>query len=472
MSARTRSRSTAGRPIFSAGAMSVMRGSVPMARLQSRPDRRRCSPRLRRACGSRPRPPTGLAHMRRVMPDGEAFLVVNSSAQPVDSPARFETRRRRLYELDPANAVAVRPSTPSDSDGFPDRSDFASTLAARPSSWRPTTSSPPLAGAPAVRLGEQSVALEPTQISRSEPNVLVVDSCELEMGDKTFPREAVYAANERLWRAHGFETNGWFGVIQYRDQILAANRRMTADTGGAVTYRFELADGLPTDGDPVGGGIAGTLACLGQRPRRRSHRGRTLAGRPHPGDYRSATAFARARTRSGWRADRSTCGGRSTRSTCWATSPAGPPIPAFVLEPARPSHSVPWRAQGCPFYERAVAYQFELPARQEGVLALDEDDWGGSFLVVEQNGGIVARLWEPPYRVELDPAAGRAGHPPRGRSAEEPARAVPRAWGPAAPRLDADVVRPRSCRRTLEPGERYDLLDLGLFRPPRWLAAL
>src|SRR5207249_1918659 len=78
--------------------------------------------------------------------------------------------------------------------------------------------------------------------------ILVVDSCELEMGGKTFEREAVYAANQRLWRAHGFETNGWFGVIQYRDQILAANRRMTPDTGGAVTYRFQLADDLPTVG--------------------------------------------------------------------------------------------------------------------------------------------------------------------------------------------------------------------------------
>lgn len=88
-----------------------------------------------------------------------------------------------------------------------------------------------------------------------------------------------------------------------------------------------------------------------------------------------------------------------------------------------------------------------------------------------QNRGIVARLWKPSYRVDLDPAQGRAvilrviGLPNNLLGPwHAPGAPRRRAWmpmwyGPAVP------TGP-------QPGERYDLLDLGLFRPPRWFASI
>jgi hypothetical protein len=50
-------------------------------------------------------PETGLAHMRRVELDSEPFVVVNSSPEPLESGFEIETRRDRLYELDPSTGA-------------------------------------------------------------------------------------------------------------------------------------------------------------------------------------------------------------------------------------------------------------------------------------------------------------------------------------------------------------------------------
>ena len=119
----------------------------------------------------------------------------------------------------------------------------------------------------------------------------------------------------------------------------------------------------------------------------------------------------------------------------------------------------------------AVAYEVELPADRKGVLSLEVDEWSGSFLVVEQNGGIVARLWESPYRVELDPAQGRAvilrviGLPKNLLGPwHAPGTPRRRAWMPMWYGPDVPT--------SPQPGKRYDLLDLGLFRPPRWFTRM
>ncbi len=412
-------------------------------------------------------PATGLAHMRRVMPDAEAFLVVNSSAQPVDSPARFETRRRRLYELDPASGRCSTLDAEDDSGSRIARLRVEGRGAAV--ILATDDDLPTARRSPAGQFGRESVTLEPTKISRSEPNVLVIDSCELEMRGKFYEREAVYATNERLWRAHGFETNGWFGVIQYRDQILAANRRQTPDTGGAVTYRFQLADGLPTEGIRLAVELPELWRITvndravdltgGERWLDDHIRALAIGDCLHPGDN---TVRLEGRPFDVRR--------EIDQIYLLGDFACQPAEPGFRLEPARPLGLGSWRAQGCPFYDRAVAYQFELPADSKGVLSLDADDWSGSFLVVEQNGGIVARLWEPPYRVELDPAQGsevtlRVIGLPKNLLGPWHAPGAPRrrAWMPMW--YGADVPTDP------QPGERYDLLDLGLFQSPRWHAA-
>jgi hypothetical protein len=84
---------------------------------------------------------------------------------------------------------------------------------------------------PFLRVERGATELELEDVRRVEPNVLVVDHCEIELGGEVRKPEHVYAANAALWAAHGMETNGWMATIQYRDQILARNRTRRRSSG-------------------------------------------------------------------------------------------------------------------------------------------------------------------------------------------------------------------------------------------------
>ncbi|MCC6414782.1 MAG: hypothetical protein IT582_02605, partial [Opitutaceae bacterium] len=145
-----------------------------------------------------------------------------------------------------------------------------------------------------------------------------------------------------------------------------------------------------------------------------------------------------------------------------------PAAQGFTLAPARPLRLGPWRAQGLPFYDGEVAYRFALPrGAGHGVLELGTADWAGALIIVEQGGRRVAQLHEAPFVVPLDAADGRevvwrvVGLPknlfgPWHYPHKDPKWAGPGMWRsaeiPTAP----------------QPGKNYDLLDLGLFAPPRW----
>ena len=87
-----------------------------------------------------------------------------------------------------------------------------------------------------------------------------------------------------------------------------------------------------------------------------------------------------------------------------------------------------------------------------GNVPLGEEDWSGSFLLVELGGEVVASLWRPPYRVLVE---GKRDGP------------LARPRTPAGRGLDPDVVR--AGRPNVATVRRaYDLIDLVLFRGPRW----
>jgi hypothetical protein len=411
-------------------------------------------------------PATGLAHMRRVLPNAEAFLIVNSSANPVDSAARFDTAHQRLYELDPFTGacLAIDATRAEAALGGQLRVNARGATVVLATDDNLSVAS----RGDAFQFGQERVELDVASIRRSDPNVLVIDSCELELAGKTHEREAVYAANERLWRAHGLETNGWFGVIQYRDQVLAANRRMAATSGGAVVYRFSLAEGLETSSIRLAAelpelwkvtvnGRAVDLTA-GERWLDDHIRASNIGQLLHPGENLirlEGTPFDVRR--------------EIDQIYLLGDFSCRPVDAGFAIEPAKPLALGSWRAQGHPFYERGVEYVFTLPSSDRGVLTLSEEDWAGSFLVVEQSGQIVARLWEPPYQVALDSGRDREvtirviGLPKNLLGPWHASKAFRRrAWmtmwhGPGVPTAP-------------QPGENYDLLDLGLFNPPRWTA--
>jgi len=442
-----------------------------------------------------------LAHLRRVTETGEIFVVVNSSRDRFTGAVHLGTSRARLYRFDPLTAsivevVAKRIGAGTLEHALVLRAGGAIGLVATDDDLdvqsAGTEGEGLLAKAvrdgrgapfPVRRSGAASAQRNPTaerrgddwddgepatlqSVTRAEPNVLVVDSCRLEVGSQRGPEEAVYAANQRLWSAHGMATNGWMGVIQHRDQLLARNQSMEAGSGGVVHYRFEVRPGVATSGVRLGVEIPElwTIAVNGHTVRFDSGE-RWL-------DPHLLTVPVGERLVPGWNTVTLSLRPFDVRAEVDQIYLLGDfscpeAEQGFAIGPPRSLGLGPWRAFDHPFYDRAVSYHFDLPAASgRGKLLLGDSDWVGSYLLVDQGGRNRAQLWEKPYEVELDAADGPVvltviGLPKNLLGPwHDPVRPRRRAWTPMwfGPAIPAEP----------QPGAAYDLLDLGLFAPPRW----
>ncbi len=408
-------------------------------------------------------PGTGLAHMRRVEGDAELFIVVNSSSEPLDSGFEMETTRDRLYELDPSTGALYPLETTRGTGHLRSRL----RLGARAATvlWATDEEAPAEDRPLEFHARQGQTELESESVERIGPNVLVVDHCELQISGEVREPEHVYAANEALWAAHGMETNGWMATIQYRDQILARNETMPQGSGGTVRYRITISEDL----DPAGIRLAietpelwaakvngqSVDLTLGERWLDDHTRTTEVGALLVPGENvveLDGRPFDVRREIEGIYL----LGNFSCKES----------DPGFRLTPPQPLSLGSWRRQGHPFYDREVAYVFRLPEESSrGVLSLNDDDWHGSFLIVEQNGRVVARLWEPPYEVPIEgdgPLTLRVVGLPKNLLGpwHDPKRPRGRAWIPMWHGPDIPT--------SPQPGGRYDLLDLGLLRAPRW----
>ena len=421
----------------------------------------RVSPRLRTM-----EPTAGLAHMRRILPDSELFIIVNSSPEPVDGPVAVETGRRNVYELDPVSGVCYEMQTMRDGDSLSGHLGIKARRATL--LWATDDVVPAERRRPEVRIADEFIVLQPKTIERLGPNVLVLDHCELELDGELFDPEAVYAANNRLWRFHGMDTNGWMAVIQHRDQVLARNRTFAWDSGGIAYYKFNVSEAPGPESIRLGVEtpelwrvkvnertvdlVHGEcwlddhirIAEIGHLLRKGDNIVK-LEGRPF--DVRREIDQIYLLGEFACREDEV----------------------GFSLVPVRAMSLGSWRRQGSPFYDRTVSYTFELPMSGQGVLALGEEDWKGSLIVVEQEGKVVAQLRETPYQVHLDTNLGRSlklqvvGLPKNLLGPwHDPSRQRGRAWIP--------MWYGTGIPTKPKPGSEYDLLDLGLFTAPKWSA--
>lgn len=421
----------------------------------------RVPPRLR---FERP-PPVGLAHMRRVDEDSEIFLVVNSSSEALEGGFGIETGRGRLYELDPVTGACHQVAVGRSGDHL--QGELRLEARAATVLWA-TDEDVPAEGRPSVpRPGSGETELEIESVRRAGPNVLVVDHCELEVGGEVLGPRLVYAANAEFWAMHGMETNGWMATVQYRDQILARNKTMPPGSGGTVRYRFRVSEDL----DPTGIRLAIETPELW-----------TASVNGYSVDLSGGERWLDVHTKATDVGNLLVPGqnvieleGRpfDVRREIDAIYLLGDfscteEDPGFGFASPQPLNLGPWRQQGHPFYDREVAYDFRLPeSGVRGILSLDEEAWHGSFLLVEQNGEVVARLWEPPYEVPVEGSSGgritlRIVGLPKNLLGpwHDPKRQRGRAWIPMWYGPDVPT--------SPQPGERYDLIDLGLFKAPRW----
>ncbi len=314
-------------------------------------------------------PPAGIAHLRRRCEEGTFYLIVNSS------PADWATS---LTLPEPGPISLLDPQT-GEARAFDSRLSLSANSAvvlfidAHPTPWQA-----PAIPSPVATTGESKTA-EFLGAERLHPNIHVIDFCALDVGHDFSPPQLVYETNRIYWEKHGMETNGWANLIQYRDHVLSANRRMPSHSGGAAQYAVHISPEVDLEKIDL------CFECPDQW---------TVMVNGHPVEAGRSPAWL------DWRIARLPIGHLlhpGENSIHLVAKPFDvrqeidqiyllgdfrlrPAAQGFHLVPrSEPLHLGSWKSQGLPFYDRKVAYRFR---RSPGTarLTVSPGSWYGSVL--------------------------------------------------------------------------------------------
>ena len=92
-----------------------------------------------------------------------------------------------------------------------------------------------------TEVNEECVCLELLSIHPSEPNVLMLDYCDVTTGKDTIRKVHHTHANVAIAQAHGFPRPVWDGAIQFKRTILDRDQ-FGQDTGFTAEFFFDVAD--------------------------------------------------------------------------------------------------------------------------------------------------------------------------------------------------------------------------------------
>ncbi|MFL7807874.1 MAG: hypothetical protein AB8I80_04560, partial [Anaerolineae bacterium] len=272
-----------------------------------------------------------------------------------------------------------------------------------PAAQTPGVAQTPGADAPAVEAASvgSSLALELLSAERREPNLLMIDYCDLEAEGVSRADLNTIHADRLNWQLQGFDQNPWLMAHQFKRTII--DRPVDPESGLVVRYRFVVGDDLlpacverlrvgverpwlydvELNGQPIP--IEGAPRWFDEHMRalpvgahvRRGENVLSLEARPFHvlceimpvyliGDFGLAAAARGFQV--------------------------GAPVELGLGD---------WATQGMPFYPDAVRYAFRFELPQETQLVLRLPEWQGSVAVVQLDGQEAGTIRTVPFELVL-----------------------------------------------------------------------
>jgi hypothetical protein len=187
-----------------------------------------------------------LYHQRRLLKNAQLLMLVNSSDNSYSS-GSFELTGKSIEKWDPFSGEISNYETTTTGNkvnasfNIPPKGSLILCVKEEKSTGI------------AEKVIYQKTLVEPSEelkVSRTSPNVLTLDYCDLKLGNKTEKDLYFYQANLKAYQYNGFAKNPWDNGVQFKSQTLAADT-LKAGTGFEATYRINLEKGVDTSGFEV-----------------------------------------------------------------------------------------------------------------------------------------------------------------------------------------------------------------------------
>jgi hypothetical protein len=262
----------------------------------------------------------------------------------------------------------------------------------------------PQEASPARPRQRRPVGLEAVSVQRLQPNVLVLDYCDVEAhgpsGRKRAADVNTTAANTAAWQAMGFARDPWHGV-QFKRSIV--DHEFPDDSRLELAYRFTVEGAAFEE-------VSASLELAMERPWLYE-----VSLNESPLDFEAGERWLDEDARKVSVAEVVRPGENVVRAIARPFHPLCEVAPLYVLgefglreaSPGfRMSRPEPlglgdWLGQGLPFYPWGVRYAatFDLPSPAEG-LTVDLPAWEGSSARVSVDGAEAGYIVWPPHQLE------------------------------------------------------------------------
>jgi hypothetical protein len=245
-------------------------------------------------------------------------------------------------------------------------------------------------------------ASSPITITRNEDNALMIDFCDIQVGNETAGDLHVFNAADKIYKFHGFKNgNPWNTSVQYKSNIVDRDT-FGVNTGFTAAYHFTIKGKFDYS----------SIKAVVERPHlwTVAINGREI--NPEPGKWWLDRSFGVFFIGNLLKDGENTITLKTTPMKIHAeVEPvyivgdfsAEPALKGFIIKPpAAKLIEGSWLTQGLPFYSRGITYSKEFTiGRPEGKYDLSLGEWKGTVAEVSVNGQPSGLIAFPPYREDI-----------------------------------------------------------------------
>lgn len=404
--------------------------------------------------------PEGLCWRRHELPDDSAiYFLTHPWRQGFHEVVRLEGRR--LWELDSATGE-VHPVRSRASNGSQTAPLVLPPLGHAMWWARPTNAEVP-GSSPTPPNPSLPIPLELESIHPKSPNVLVIDYCDWEAGDRGQNAVSTVRADQMNWQTQGFADNLWSRSSQFRRNFL--DFQIPPDSGFRLAYHFQVEREALEE-------IRNSLAIAVEQPWLY-----TIRFNGEPLDISAeATWFddAIGRTPIG---SMTRVGANTLELEAHPFNVLEEIMPVYVLgnfhlktaatgfiltTPKNLTYG-PWDQQGLPFYPNRMAYTYRFHLDQSAQrIGIELPDWAGSSARIRVDGIDLGPIAWPPDRLEMSCPLNTGTH----RLEVAVAGNLKNMMGPHFNDGLPGIWTWRSCPPVRPPGKEYRFYPTGLNQAP------
>ena len=399
-----------------------------------------------------------LYHMRRKLKDGELLFLVNSSLDE-EAAGSIQVYGRSVVQLDPETGEILK---------YP--------FTVREKDLTVNYTLPP-AGDLLLFIGEKLIdAMEPDikpenwqviepsgelTVIPLEENVLVLDYCDLTMGDMKEQEHYFYSASDTIFKHHGFDDNPWVSSIQFKTEILDRDTFSIGHSGFRADYHFNIFNKMNVS----------DFKAVVERPHLYTVLINGIEIKPIENEHWLDESFGVFEIGKHLKVFENTITLIANPMSVHCELAPVFVTGNFILKPGKKGWVIfqpeilgtgPWLDQGYPFYHHIVSYSKPFMAESKaGRYKIVLGAWEGTVAGVEINGSEAGIIYHQPYELDITDMIGEGEN----IITIKVVGSLKNLLGPHHNVTRRGIVTPWSFKyapETQPPGEEYDLLDYGL----------